>query len=73
MWRPDREDEPCINDVIYLLDATGKPDGRRTKVLRTLSEERDAELWEVVDKLGRTRIVTAGATVRQWIEVQQEY
>ena len=62
--------EPQFKDMIQLLDHTGRPGNRVSYVQRVVSEDRDEELFEVIDSYQRSRIVTQGATDRQWIEVE---
>lgn len=65
------DNEPSFNDIILLLDpVTGLPGNALSRVMRVVSSDSDEELWEVVDKYNRTRIVTAGAEDGQWLEVE---
>lgn len=63
----DRHDEPFPGDEIILVDDVGTPNGRVSKVKAIISEDRDEELFEVVDSFNQVRIVTR-LTDDSWIE-----
>lgn len=64
-----RANEPCCGDRIMLLAADGSPANKTTKVKSVISEDREEELWEVVDSFNQTRIITGYTEDIQWIEV----
>jgi len=62
--------EPQVRDLIQLLGPDGLPSETQTRVKSFVSYDRDEELFEVIDTWGRTRIITAGAQPREWLEVE---
>lgn len=71
MWMHllDRPDDPQPRQRIQLLDFQGFPSDRWTRVKAVVSEDRNQELWEVIDDQGRERIITAAAP-HEWLEVE---
>lgn len=64
----DKHLEPHQGDEIIHLDADGQPSEKMTKVKAILSEDRDEELYEVIDNYNQTLIITR-LSETSWIEV----